>query len=216
VRATAPLRYGGSGAQGPSRDPFMPLRSRPKQPYAAATAACTAALVALLLPSPAAAYERQWRAGGSFGYTALLTQDADFHGYGGGVHLDYGLNDALNLMVRADVFTYPEAKVWLPSGGAGIGYVIDVLDWVPYLGALAGVADVASTASACDQEPSGDSTPPPCHALKLALHVPFGIDYLVTKNFAVGAAGRYQLLLLNGSPSHTIGAFLKAEYVWSF
>jgi hypothetical protein len=175
------------------------------------------AIAALMLwTTPASAYERQWRVGGTFGYTALLTQGGDFHGFGGGVHLDYGLTDALNLMVRADVFRYPKPELALLSAGAGIGYVIDILEWVPYFGALAGPVDGASTAGNCDEAPSGDVVPPPCHRVKLALQIPFGLDYLVTRRFAIGAAGRYQMHLFNGPLSHTIGGFLKVEYIWGF
>ena len=65
-------------------------------------AAAAFALCAVLSPAPAAAYERQWHAGLGLGY-GLLTDDPVSHGFGGGLHLTYGLTDAFNAMIEIDV-----------------------------------------------------------------------------------------------------------------
>jgi hypothetical protein len=185
--------------------------------------AASFAATALLAPSRSAAFERQWQLGGSFGYTALMSSHATLHGLGGGLHLTYGLTDALNLMAEVDVSGHfsrlddaPVDKDGKPtgataatlpstlfaSGAVGVGYVFDVLQWVPYVGGLVGAADIV--------DPSG-------HSLRLNLQVPFGLDYSVSRSFAVGAGGRYQMLI--GGPdglTHGLTGLLRAEYVWGY
>ena len=56
----------------------------------------------------------------------------------------------------------------------------------------------------------------PCKQLRLNLEIPFGVDYQISRSFSVGAAGRFQLLLLGGSPWMTLGAFARAEYTWGY
>jgi hypothetical protein len=170
----------------------------------------TALAAALLAPSRADAYERQWHAGASFGYAAVLGSPA-LHGFGGGVHLTYGITDAFNLMGEFDVTYHPSGKALIAGGGVGAGYVVDILQWVPYVGALVGAVDVANLDPAC-----GTSTAAACNAPRLNLALPFGLDYQFTRSFALGVMGRFQVLLLSGSPATMMGAFAKAEYIWGF
>ena len=60
------------------------------------------------------------------------------------------------------------------------------------------------------------ANPVPCHQVKLNLEIPGGLDYLITRRFALGVVGRYQLLVFNRSTNNFFGAFWKAEYVWGF
>ena len=105
----------------------------------------------LLASSRSEAFEHQWHVGGSFGYTALMGEQQTRHGLGGGLHLTYGLTDALNLMAEINASGHfsrlgeapvdangkptgpaiPVPGVVLASGAVGVGYVVDVLQWVP-------------------------------------------------------------------------------------
>ncbi|MEP7124409.1 MAG: P44/Msp2 family outer membrane protein [Byssovorax sp.] len=176
----------------------------------------------LLAASPSQAFERQWHAGANLGYTALMGSHATLHGFGGGLHLTYGLTDAFNLMAEVNVSNHfarlgdlpvddsgkptgaaaPQLpRTLLVSGAVGVGYVLDVLQWVPYVGALVGAADIAT--------PAGSSA-------RLSLQVPFGLDYSISRSFAVGVGGRYQMLIGGTSLEHTLTALLRAEYVWGY
>ena len=179
-------------------------------PLALALAAALAA--ALLVPASASAYERQWHLGGSFGYAVLL-DGLTWQGFGGGAHVAYGLNDSFNLMGQIDVTDHPAGHWLVVSGGVGAGYVFDVLQWVPYVGVLVGPAGLISTDPSC-----GLSTVEACRAIRFNAEIPFGIDYQVTRSFAVGLAGRFQLLIPGPTPAPwpLLGAFVRAEYVWGY
>ncbi len=167
--------------------------------------------LALLLPREARAFQHQWHVGADAGYSALITAPgATLHGFGGGLHLTYGLSDTLNLLVTGDVTVHPASRdkglpvdgFVLAGGNLGVGYVFDILQWVPYVGATAGGYYAIGPT---------DSGP------RLALAIPFGLDYQISRSFAVGAAGEYKLLLLDAlGTSQRISGFLRAEYIWGF
>lgn len=176
-----------------------------------------AALPALLVGAAVAlaggraeAFEHQWHLGGSLGYAALFGGGTS-HGFGGGVHAAYGLNDSFNLMGDVNVTAHPYAQWVVMSGAVGAGYVLDVLQWVPYVGGLVGGAGVFSSDPRC-----GISRSEPCKQFRLDLEIPFGVDYQVSRSFSVGIAGRFQLLLLGEFPWTTLGAFARAEYTWGY
>jgi hypothetical protein len=177
---------------------------------------CRAAVVcvslcALLAPRQSRAFERQWHAGANAGYAALLLPSgAALHGFGGGLHLTYGISDTLNLLVLADASVHPattyKAKpvdgVMLAGGAVGIGYVFDVLQWVPYVGVAAGGYYAVSPTN------SGP---------RLGLELPFGLDYQFSRSFALGVAGQYRLLLLDpAGVTQRFSAYLRGEYIWGF
>jgi hypothetical protein len=172
----------------------------------ALVSAGVAAVALAAAPRAARAYEHQYHLGGSFGYSGIVGSDGG-SGLGGRIHFDYGITDAVNLMTRIEGISYPGKGAFIPSAAIGGGYVVDVLQWVPYIGAMAGVADI--WVPKCDART-------PCHQPKLDLEIPAGIDYLVTRSFAMGAVGRYQLLVLNGNAVNSFAGFLKAEYIWGF
>jgi len=163
-----------------------------------------------LAPSRADAFERQWHAGASLGYVALIGRDV-FHGFGGGLNLTYGLTDAFNLMAEIDVTGHPSASALFASGGVGVGYVVDILQWVPYVGLLVGAADIADLSGTC-----GAKDTPACQRFWFNLEAPFGLDYTVSRSFAIGVAGHYQLLFSGSTPVQGIGAFARVEYLWRY
>ncbi len=181
------------------------MRSRSHGPVLAALVAFGVTLGASVLTArPAAAYERQWHVGGTFGYSALLGATRP-HGFGGGLHVAYGINDTFNLVAELNTTAYPLGRLNVLQGAVGAHYIIDVLRWVPYFGLLAGAADFMSLDAGCVV----------CHKPKLTFEIPFGIDYQVTRAFTVGVAGRFNLYLV-GDVKMQMGAFAKAEYVWGY
>lgn len=194
----------------------------------AAPALAAAALLAFLTPARAEAYEKQWHVGMSFGYTALMGQNPTRHGMGGGLHLTYGLTDAFNLMAEAEASGHfgraavPAATkndTALPEqngaaftrAGVGVGYVVDVLQWVPYVGLVVGAADIVNMGPLC-----GTTGQAPCHDLRLDLALPFGLDYSINRSFSVGVGGRYQMLISGQPLINALGVFARAEYVWGY
>jgi hypothetical protein len=165
---------------------------------------------ALVVGAPAHAFERQWHFGASFGYAALFGAN-NANGFGGGLHAAYGVSDYFNVIGEVDVTEHPSPKWTIVSGGLGAAYVFDVLRWVPWIGAEVGPAGLVSTDPAC-----GSAKTEACTALRLNAAIPFGLDYGVTRSFNVGIGGRFQVLLLNGSPWETLGIFARAEYVWGY
>jgi hypothetical protein len=163
---------------------------------------------AWLSPARADAFERQWHTGASLGYLALLRPDVRTrHGLGGSAHVAYGLTDTVNLIGELNLTGYPSGSLVLTGGGVGASYIFDVIQWVPYIGALVGAYDVIDASGECDKY---------CHSLRLNLEIPFGIDYTVSRDIAVGVAGRYQVLISGYSPAQGIGAFARFELLWGY
>jgi hypothetical protein len=186
---------------------------RPPRPLAAlppALSAVLAAAAAFSVSPRAEAYEHQWHLGGSFGYTALWGGPTA-SGFGGGIHAAYGVNDAINIIGEIDATDHPYAQWAVLSGGLGASYVVDVLQWVPWAGLEVGPAALFSTDPKC-----GLAVVEPCHALRFNVAIPFGLDYQVSRSFAVGLGGRFQLILLGDEPWMTLGIFARAEYLWGY
>jgi hypothetical protein len=193
---------------------YEPGRMRRRCP---AVAALFAALFAILLPRAAAAYEHQWHVGVGFGYSLLAGEDPPdqpdagptYHGLGGNLHVTYGLTDAFNAMAQVDFTGYSGGELVVGSASIGAGYVIDILEWVPYVGLMVGGYQLAASFDACDAPGAS------CGATRLGLSVPIGLDYQISRSFAVGVQGRYHLLLGN-EVAHILTAFARAEYIWGY
>ena len=95
---------------------------------------------------------------------------------------------------------------------AGATYVIDILQWVPYIGLMTGAYDSVRLA------PCGSSGRPSCHRGQFGVSVPFGIDYAFNRQFAAGFAGKYTLLLpgAGDGPGSYFTAFARAEFLWGY
>jgi hypothetical protein len=181
----------------------------------------SAALFALLLPllpSTASAIERQHHVGIGAQLATLVIEDKSTASVGGGLalHYTYGINDTFNLMVEATSSSVareqfqdtPETPRTRPAGidhGAfGVGYVLDILQWVPYLCVLGGAYRVY-----------GGTLPEDLYLPGLSAGV--GLDYQLTRSFAVGIGVREHLMIskLSTYPTYTT-AFLRAEYMWGW
>jgi len=189
-----------------------------------------AALAGLLLAtSSASAFERQWRSGVSLGYAYFSNVgDEALHGFGGGLHLSYGLSDVWNASITADSSYHPSGDALIFGGAAGVSYIVDILQVVPHVGLLLGPYDVWRVGGVCgvsnapppppSSPPSSlpSPPPPPCHRFSFGASIPFGLDYTVSRSFAVGVGGRYQLLIASDGVAQMITAFARAELTWGY
>ena len=183
------------------------------------TLASSLALAAVaLVPREASAIERQHHLGLAPSLS-MLKVDAKSSlsvGAGLGVHYTYGINDQFNLMAEVnasivaakqqqDMPTSPHTRpAEVDHALLGVGYVIDVLQWVPYFGVLAGGYRLAG--GTLDDA-----------LLIFGGAAELGLDYQVARNWAVGVAGQQHFLLTKMStyPSYTT-LMLRFEYSWGF
>ena len=174
------------------------------------------AIVGVTIASRAGAVERESHVGIDTGGAMLVMSDKTDVGLGLGGHWTYGLSDSLNLMGEAawsqvafgeklESATTPRTR---PAGVAdaafGVGYVLDVLRWVPYAGVLAGAYALAGgTLAALEVAPGGA--------------IALGLDYRCGRSVAVGIAFREHFLLtkLSTYPSFT-QVFARVEYTWGW
>jgi opacity protein-like surface antigen len=165
------------------------------------------AALALLAPATALAYERQWHAGGSLGY--IGGWNGLGHGFGLGADLGYGVKDWLDLVGAIDVSYHPSSKVFLPTATVGGRVAFDVVQVVPHIGLMVGVAlpsgiGVKGCKSAGCIDPNFDFS------------IPFGVDYQLSRKWTIGAAGRFQLVMGKGGVTPMMGAFAKLSYLWGY
>jgi len=169
-------------------------------------------------PGSAAAFEKQHHLGLSPGLAVLNVADKSTASVGAGLslHYAYGLTDQFNFMVEGGTHvvaldqqldsretprTFP-ARV--DQAGVGIGYVLDVLRWVPYFGVL-GTGYVVS----------GGTVETPKVIVGVAIAA--GLDYQITRHVAVGLGLRQHFMAseLSTYPTYTV-AQLRFEYVWGY
>jgi hypothetical protein len=121
------------------------------------------------------------------------------------VHYAYGLKDSLNVLVEGGASALAGGGPrWIGHGGVGLAYVLDVVEWVPYVGVLASGYAL------------GGGTRP--HALgAFGATLALGVDYQLSRSFALGVAARQHLLAtrLAAYPSAT-EVLLRAELLWGW
>ena len=181
-----------------------------------AFAAALAVAASGVAPS-AAAVERQHHLGVGGGIALLNVHDKSTVSVGGSgrLHYAYGLSDAFNFVAEGayGIVALDEDKgqgipatrpATIAHVGAGATYVLDVIQWVPYIGAL-GTGYLLN----------GGSLEQPRGIFGVALAV--GLDYQISRSLAVGAAARQHFMLtaLGTYPSFT-EAFLRAEFMWGW
>lgn len=177
-------------------------------------AAAALALATFVFAAPAAAVEREVAAGVNLGGAMLVQSGRSTPDIGpaAGLHLTYGLSDAFNLLVEGgwallQPSTPHGASVpkTLPAWGAnvdvGVAYVLDVFQWVPYVGLLVGGYDFA-----------GGTIPgsKPYVGAAIAL----GLDYRVRPRWTVGVAVRTHMVTDTTAYPFLGQAFARLEYVW--
>jgi hypothetical protein len=172
--------------------------------------------LALAFASAAGAVEREHHLGADLGGSMLVTSIKTDLGGGGGGHWTYGLTDAFNLMVEGawSIVALGEKVPNTPGPrtraatvanvDAGMGYVLDVGQWVPYAGGLVGGYALAAG------NISGTKVLP-------GVGVALGLDYRLTRSWAAGLAFRQHFLVTEMStyPSFT-QLFARFEYTWGW
>ena len=172
----------------------------------------------VLSPKVASAVERQHHVGIDPSLSILKVADKSTTSVGSGlsVHYTYGLSDQFNLMAELNASRVamsqdqdqPSSPRTRPTtvahGLGGIGYVIDVLRWVPYVGILVGGYHL-----------SGGTLD--ANALVFGGAVQLGLNYQLTRHWAAGASGQQHFLVtqLGRYPSYTT-VMLRLEYMWGF
>jgi Outer membrane protein beta-barrel domain len=180
-------------------------------------AAVAAAAAAFTLASPAFAVEREHHLGVDLGGSALVVADKTSPDLGPavGAHWAYGLSDAFNLMVEGSwsVASLSEKRgpkipsdrpAWLANADVGVGYVFDVLQWVPYAGILVGGEALSGgTLGRAKILPTGV--------------IALGLDYRLSPHLALGVALRQHFTAVDSAayPSFT-QAFARLEYTWGW
>lgn len=173
---------------------------------------------ALLVPSTASAIERQHHVGVGGQLAILSIEDKSTASVGGGLslHYTYGIDDTFNLMVEASSSSVareqfqdtPETPRTRPAGvdhaAFGVGYVIDVLQWVPYICLLGGGYRVYE-----------GTLPEELYLPGLSFGA--GLDYQLSRSIAIGVAVREHLMIskLKTYPTYTT-VLLRAEYMWGW
>jgi|SRR5580658_163016 hypothetical protein len=168
------------------------------------------------LARPALAVEREQQLGADLGGSMLIVSGKGAPDVGGtvGVHWTYGLSDALNLMAEAEWSLVALAETqggsgpgthpsWAANADVGVGYVFDVLRWVPYAGVLVGGYDL-----------SGGTIPGSRILLGAAIAV--GCDYRFDRTLAVGIALRQHMLTDPSTYPSFTQAFARLEYTWGW
>lgn len=169
---------------------------------------------ALLAAPEARAIERQHHLGlaPALGVLKIDNKSTTSTGIGGALHYAYGLTDQWNLSVQASSVVVaadqkrdgPYRPATVDHGAIGIGYVIDILRWVPYVDVHGGVYRLA-----------GGSIDGSLFLPGLSAGV--GIDYQLNRQFAIGAAGRQHFMVskMDTFPSYTT-VLLRFEYMWGY
>jgi hypothetical protein len=166
---------------------------------------CGSLVVAVTLFSGTAeAFEREWHFGAQVGYALSSFAAGPASGFGAGGLASYGLTDAVNLRVNADVsivdIPAPGTSALIYTTTAGAEYILDTIDWVVYAGALTGPVNVSVQ--------QGDDL------WNLGLVVPFGLHYRFGDHWAVGGEGQWRLFLFGpeGSPVNNLSFLGRFEY----
>jgi hypothetical protein len=143
---------------------------------------CAAALLCWLPAELARAYEDQLTLGVGAGYAHAFASAGPEHGALVDVAASTGLSSTWTLRGRLSYAFYPAERSPAHAGlvGAELLYMIDIVELVPYLGA--GI-DGVGRARAGDFRVDG------------AAHLVLGIDYLVSRGFALGLDVRSHLLV---------------------
>jgi hypothetical protein len=161
----------------------------------------------------AGAVEREHQLGVDIGLPMLTIADKSTPDIGAafGIHYGYGITDQFNLLIElqysllalnvfsTDPPTHP-AQMW--NADIGATYVLDVLRWVPYFGALAGGYLM-----------NGGTLPSPL--LLPGAEIVVGLDYLVTPKWAVGVELSEHFLFTDMSLYTSYStAFARTEFRW--
>ena len=162
------------------------------------------ALACVSVAPEASAFERQWHLGGGLGAAAFVGSDEPI-APAASLYAAYGLSDMFDARLEFTGSRHPlddGSHAVLYSGAAGLAYKIDVIEWIPYVGLLAGYYSY-------DFRQGG-----------IGFSTALGLDYAVSRNLGLGVQLRYHWTGSDVPHSLTEGeyftAFLRAEYRWGW
>jgi hypothetical protein len=165
------------------------------------SAAILAAAVAFA--PDAAAFEREWHVGGKLGGAALKGAPL---GLAVNVHGAYGLSDMFDAVIEVTASRHGWSNgTDVFSASAGLAYKIDVLEWIPYVGLLAGYYHYAGMPG-----PNGE------HGPEFGAAISAGVDYLVSREFVLGVDLRAHMSFEDGFSFPYYTGLLGAEYRWGW
>lgn len=165
--------------------------------------ALAAGALALAVASPASAFEKQWHVGARAGVGSLESR-----GWGPalGLHGAYGISDMFDVTVEGLASRHGGSDgTDVLSGCLGLSYKVDVFEWIPYVTALGGYYSFSGR-----RGPGGEVG----GLLGGSLQV--GLDYLLMRNFAVGADIRWHANLHDGFHIPLFTGTLGAEYRFGY
>jgi outer membrane protein with beta-barrel domain len=167
--------------------------------------------------APARAVEHDQHLGVDVGGSLLVIGDKSTNDLGATAmgHYTYGLSDTFNLMVEAQYslmalgqtadspktpHTYPS---WIANADVGIGYVFDVLTWVPYAGLLVGGYGLSGgTIDGVKFLPG--------------VEIALGLDYRLSPSVVIGVAARQHLLSETTTYPSLTQLLARVEYTWGW
>jgi len=178
-----------------------------RRPFASVVSGLAALAAVSAIARISHGFERQWHVGGDLGWSAVSYRGAIRSGYGGGGHVVYGLNDTFNAMLELGLTTHGvySDRPWLKvaSGAVGIGYTLDILRWVPYAGLLVGGYRFSGGVLEKAE-------------VKLGFQFALGLDYALSRSWAIGAQVRYHTFSDDPLSAHYLTTFGRFEYRWGW
>jgi hypothetical protein len=177
------------------------------------------AVAAFLGAHTARAVEREHQVGIGAQFVSLKVANTASSNVGGGLgaHYSYGLTDQFNLMAEGGLALHvvepevekgkgaaPQQPRTIGHVGVGVGYVFDVVSWVPYVGALA-TGYWLGGGTRAEAGPAG------------GLAAALGIDYRASRKLAVGLAARQHFVLSDfGTYPSWTSVGLRLSYTWGW
>jgi hypothetical protein len=156
-----------------------------------------------LATSPAAAFEREWHAGLHAGVATLSGGVAGPSFTANGA---YGLDDMFDVTAELGGSRHGVSNgTDVLHATLGVTYKIDVFQWIPYVGVSGGYYHWYGATG-----PSGQQGGLPGASIQV------GLDYLVTRELAVGADIRWHASFQDGFTVPLFVAALGVEYRWGW
>jgi hypothetical protein len=151
----------------------------------------------VLVPALARAEFKEWKIAVTPAYSVGYVDSRTAHGGGGGLEVGFGITESLSLHLSGFLswhaldatMTQKDGIMSAYASMLGLTYTLDVIRLVPYFELQLGVVGTRGTAGFGDDELVVKSSN------DFALGLGFGMDFLVTRNVAVGFLVRYHALL---------------------
>lgn len=175
------------------------------------TTALAAGSFALLFAARVEAFERQWRLGAGVGLAGLTEHEGAFSSPAFGLHGAYGVSDLFDVLGEVVVSSHSlveRDRTWVSSMSAGLAYKLDVVEWVPYFGVLAGYYRFTGPRPVASPDQAGAG-------------LVLGLDYALQRDLGLGAQLRYHGFM-DDLPGSVLGdgpyftTLLRAEYRWGY